>query len=144
MYTLVVTSHSGQLERVVGHRGHCIVCQTLVGGVSNVVEHDENNGPSGGGNRPVPRSVVTAPIEGNLETEAATPDGDEEQRHDGAANERSYATLERESIEYHTDKDGSNNTSETREQRHKRTRASIEEEGSDGALVGVKVIAAED
>lgn len=149
LHTLVVASHTGELEWLIRERGHGVVGKSLEHSIGDVVCHHQDDGADGNTSSPVPWHGDT-PHDGvsasklDLEAETASPDGAVEEGHKGGGQEGSLPSAEGQAVGDLADDDGANDRPETSEQRNQSTSPTVEERRGDGTLVRVKVVGREE
>lgn len=146
---LVVSSHTGEFERLVRERGHGVVGKPLEHSIGDVVRHHQDNGADGDTNSPVPghgdtpnNAVSTSELD--LEAETASPDDAVEEDDKGGGEEGSLPSAEGQVVGHLADDDRANDGAETSEQRNQSASPAVEERRGDGTLVRVEVVGREE
>lgn len=149
LHTLVVTSHTRQLEGLVGQGRHGVVRQPLVRGISDIVRHKQQHRPNRHADAPVPGDGDAADdrvraVELDLEAQPTAPDDAVEDHDEDSGHEGALAAAKGQVVGQLADDDGPNHLADTLEQGDERARTAVEEHGGDGALVAVKVVGGEE
>lgn len=149
LHTLVVTRHTRQLEGLIGQGRHGVVRQALVGGISHVVGHEQQDGSSRHAHGPVPWDLDAtddrvAAVELDLEAQPTAPDDAVEEHNQDGRDQRTLAPAKGEVVRQLADDDGPYDLADTLEQGDQGAGAAVEQAGGDGALVAVKVVGREE
>lgn len=147
--SLIVAGHTRQLERLVGDGRHGVVCKTLEHRVGQVVGQQEQDGPSGDADGPVPGDLLASDGgigtgELHLEYKTAYPDDAVENGDECGGTQGTLPTAKWQVIRELADNDRTEDGADSGQQRDQGTRAAVEQGRGDGALVCVEIVGREE